>query len=173
RAVDAAYRAHPARAIDVVQLDYYDPVASHHLRFPRHRWDDTVHPGGLATWLRANAEPGLGVEVAENGLCNRVSGSQPQPRGDGWDRVRFLRANLAAVVASLEAGVPVTGYFHWTLADSYEWGSYQPRYGLYGVERRTDSVRLRDTDWFGGDAAGTYRRFADGLRAGDVDVLRR
>ena len=77
------------------------------------------------------------------------------------------------MVQSIEAGVPVTGYFHWTLADSYEWGSYQPRYGLYGVERRSDSVRLRDTDWFGGDAAGAYRRFADGLRAGDVDVLRR
>ena len=75
--------------------------------------------------------------MAENGLCNRVSGSQPQPRRDGWDRVRFLRANLAAVVQSIEAGVPVTGYFHWTLADSYEWGSYQPRYGLYGVERRS------------------------------------
>ncbi len=173
RAVDAAYRAHPARALDAVQIDYYDPVACHHLRVPRHRWDDRVHPRGLSTWLRANVEPGLGVEVAENGLCNRVSGNQPQPRGDGWDRVRFLRANLAAVVASIESGVPVTGYFHWTLADSYEWGSYQPRYGLYGVERRSDSVRLRDTDWFGGDAAGAYRRFADGLRAGDVDVLRR
>ena len=171
RAVDAVYRSSPA--VDVVQIDYYDPVACHHLRFPRHRWDDQVNARGLATWLRANAEPGVGVEVAENGICNRVSGSQPQPRRDGWDRVRFLRANLAAVVQSMEAGVPVTGYFHWTLADSYEWGSYQPRYGLYGVERRRHSVRLRDTDCFGGDAAGAYRRFADGLRAGDVDVLRR
>jgi beta-glucosidase/6-phospho-beta-glucosidase/beta-galactosidase len=73
-------------------------------------------------------------------------------------------------VAAVDAGVPVTGYFHWTLADCYEWGSYEPRFGLYGVDRERGG-RLGDLDSFGRDAAGAYRRLAEGLRAGDRSVL--
>jgi hypothetical protein len=67
--------------------------------------------------------------------------------------------------------VPVEAYFHWTLADNYEWGSYEPRFGLYGVDRRGGRAEWNDLDSMGGDAAGTFRRLADGLRAGDRSVL--
>ena len=73
------------------------------------------------------------------------------------------------MVAAIDEGIPVTGYFHWTLADSYEWGSYEARFGLYGVDRETG--RWSDVDSMGGDAAGAYRRLAQGLRAGDRSVL--
>ena len=92
------------------------------------------------------------------------------PRGDGWDRPRSLRAHLKAVVAALDEGLPVTGYFHWTLADCYEWGSYEPRFGLYGIDRER-GCRWSDLDSMGVDAAGAYRRLAEGLRAGDRSVL--
>jgi len=74
------------------------------------------------------------------------------------------------MVAAIDEGIPVTGYFHWTLADCYEWGSYEPRFGLYGVDRER-GVRWRDVDSMGGDAAGAFRRLAEGLRAGDRSVL--
>ncbi len=85
--------------------------------------------------------------------------------------MRYLRANVAAVVRAADEGVPVAGYFHWTLADNYEWGSYEPRFGLYGVDRE-HGLRWSDLDSMGGDAAGTFRRLADGVRAGDRSVLR-
>jgi hypothetical protein len=25
---------------------------------------------------------------------------------------------------------------HWSLVDNYEWGSYEPRFGIYGVDRK-------------------------------------
>jgi hypothetical protein len=56
------------------------------------------------------------------------------------------------------------------LVDNYEWGSYEPRFGVYGVDRER-GVRWLDTDSMGGDAAGTYRRLIAGLRAGDRSVL--
>jgi hypothetical protein len=73
-------------------------------------------------------------------------------------------------VAAGEEGIPVTAYFHWTLADCYEWGSYEPRFGLYGVDRERGG-RWSDLDSMGRDSAGAYRRLADGLRAGDRSVL--
>ncbi len=56
--------------------------------------------------------------------------------------------------------------------DGYEWGSYEPCFGLFGVDRSSaDRVRWLATDATGVDAAGTYRRLIAGLRAGDRSVL--
>jgi beta-glucosidase len=112
--------------------------------------------------------------VVENGLCNRVRNGRPYNRADGWDRPRYLRENIAAVVEAIDDGVPVTGYWHWSLVDNYEWGSYEPRFGLYGVDRHRGDHGMRwlGTDSMGGDAAGTYRRIISGLRDGDRSVLR-
>jgi beta-glucosidase len=182
RALGAVYESPSGRPLDLVSLNYYDPVAADHLCIPGHRtaggrtwapvgrhWDMAVRPERLLTYLRLNAWPGLDVEISENGLCNRLVGGRAWPRSDGWDRVRALRAHLKVMVAAIDEGIPVTGYFHWTLADSYEWGSYEARFGLYGVDRETG--RWSDVDSMGGDAAGAYRRLAQGLRAGDRSVL--
>lgn len=183
RALGAVDEGGFERPIDLVSVNYYDPVAADHLRVPGHRtaggrtwapigrhWDMAVRPEGLLTYLRLNASSGLDVEISENGLCNRVRRGRAWPRGDGWDRVRSLTAHLKVMVAALDEGIPVTGYFHWTLADCYEWGSYEPRFGLYGVDRERGG-RWSDVDSMGGDAAGAYRRLADALRAGDRSVL--
>ena len=183
RAVASVYDSPYHRPLDLVSLNYYDPVAADHLRVPGHRtaggrtwapvgrqWDMAVRPERLTTYLRLNAWSGLDIEISENGLCNRVRRGRAWPRADGWDRVRSLRAHLKAMVAALDEGIPVKGYFHWALADCYEWGSYEPRFGLYGVDRER-GCRWSDLDSMGGDAAGAYRRLAGALRAGDRSVL--
>jgi beta-glucosidase/6-phospho-beta-glucosidase/beta-galactosidase len=169
--------------LDVVGIDYYDPVASHHVQLPgartaagrswapgRELWDDIVEPPGLAAYSRANAVSGLDLWVVENGICNRVRRGRSYPRLDGWNRVDYLRQNMAAMVGAIDAGVPVGAYYHWTLADNYEWGSYEPRFGIHAVDRER-GVRVLDTDAMGSDAAGAYRRIIEGLRAGDRSVL--
>ncbi len=171
------------QTLDVVSLDYYDPVTSNHVRRPGRRtaggrswspggelWDDLVHPEGMPGYLAANRVPGLDLWVVENGLCNRVRGGRSYPRADGWDRARYIEANLAALVSSLDAGLPIGAYYHWTLADNYEWGSYEPRFGIFGVDRER-GVRVLDTDSLGMDAAGAYRRVIEGLRGGDRSVV--
>ena len=73
---------------------------------------------------------------------------------------------------AVAAGVPVRAYFHWSLMDNYEWGTYEPRYGLFGVDRSDPTaVRFMDTDAVGDDAAGEFARVVAGLRAGDRSVL--
>lgn len=184
RAIDAVYSSVHERTLDVVQLDYYDPETASHLQPPfmptagglwplpeRALWEDVPNPDGLSAYCAANAEDGLELWVVENGLCNRVRRGRSFPRRDGWDRPRYLRENLAAIVKSIAVGQPITGYWHWCLADNYEWGSYEPRFGLYGVDRER-SIRWSECDSMGKDSAGAYRRIVEGLKAGDDSVLR-
>lgn len=189
RALRAVYESPHERTLDVFGLDYYEPVSSRHFRLPGHRtaggrnllptrelWDDAPDPFGLSRWLVAQHEltPDLPIWVVENGLCNRVRRGRSFSREDGWDRPRYLRENVAAVVAAVDAGVPVEGYWHWSIVDNYEWGSYEPRFGLFGVDRHhgEHGYRWLETDALGDDAAGAYRRIIAGLRSGDRSVLR-
>ncbi|HEX3980012.1 MAG TPA: family 1 glycosylhydrolase, partial [Acidimicrobiales bacterium] len=138
RAVDAVYDSPFDRTLDVIGLDWYDPAVGRHFRLPGHRtsggrsalptralWDDVPDPVGLTRWLSAQRSlaPDLPLWVVENGLCNRVRDGHAYPRLDGWDRPRYLREHLTAVMAAVDEGVPVAGYWHWSLVDNYEWGS--------------------------------------------------
>jgi hypothetical protein len=190
--VEAIYSSRWERPLDVLGIDYYDPVAANHFHLPGRRgaggrswlpnadlWEDVVYPAGLTEYSRANlalsaeatgGERPLELWVVENGLCNRVRNGHSYERTDGWDRPRYLRENLAAVVRGLDAGLPIGAYLHWSLLDNYEWGSYQPRFGIHGVDRER-GAKVLATDSMGRDSAGAYRRLIEGLRAGDRSVL--
>ena len=187
-ALDALEASPHARTLDVLGIDWYDPMAARHFRVPGHRtaggrsaaparelWDDVPDPGGLARWLSVQHElaPGLALWVVENGLCNRVVDGRSYDRLDGWDRPRYLREHLAAVAAAVAAGLPVEGYWHWSLVDNYEWGSYEPRFGIHGVDRSRGprGGTWMESDAMGRDSAGVYRRLITGMRTGDRSVL--
>jgi beta-glucosidase/6-phospho-beta-glucosidase/beta-galactosidase len=134
-----------------------------------------AHPEGLRDWSRTEAalHAGLPLWVVENGMATRVVDGRPVARQDGWDRPRYLREHFGALVAAVEEEAPVTGYFHWSLVDNYEWGSYQPRFGIFGMARDAvaGTARWLDTDAAGDDAAGAFARLVRGLTAGDRSVL--
>ncbi len=192
-AIDAIYGSPHSLTLDALAIDFYDPVASNHVTLPGHStaggrsmapggelWDEKVDPGGLCTYVRANAELSaeasnnraspLELWIVENGMCNRVRRGRSFDRIDGWDRPKFLRENLRAVVDAVDLGLPVGAYLHWSLVDNYEWGSYEPRFGIHGVDRERNN-RVLDTDSMGRDAAGAYRSLIERLRAGDRTVL--
>jgi beta-glucosidase/6-phospho-beta-glucosidase/beta-galactosidase len=171
------------RPLDATGFDWYDPVAAHALRLPGRRtaggrqwapsrpiWDVLADPAGLTRWCRDQHElvPGLPLWVVENGLCTRVRNGRNHARGDGWDRPRYLAEHVAAVVDAVAAGVPVTAYLHWSLVDNYEWGSYEPRFGIFGLDRSRGprGFRWLDTDADGRDSAAAYRRLIAWARQG-------
>jgi len=183
RTVAAVYASPHECTQDVTQIDFYNPTISSHLRLPGHRtsggrnlqpsrllWDDPPDPPAFAHLTRLNQRGDRPVWVVENGLCNRVRNGRSYPRVDGWTRPRYLKEHLAQLVRLVDAGVPVGAYFHWTLADNYEWGSYEPRFGLYGVDRERGLV-WSDDDAMGEPAAAAYREIVEGLKAGDRTVL--
>ena len=184
--LDALYAGPHPRPLDVGALDWYDPVSSHAVRWPGHRtaggrswdpsralWDFPADPHGMRSWCADQHRllEGLPLWIAENGMATRVADGHALARVDGLDRPRYLREHLGAVVAALQGGVPVAAYLHWSLVDNFEWGSYEPRFGIFGMERLADGARWLDTDAQGRDSAGAYRRLIAGLREGDVRVL--
>ena len=61
-------------------------------------------------------------------------------------RVRFLHDHLAAVLAGIDAGVPVLGYCHWSFMDNFEWAlGYAQRFGLVHVDYETLERTVKDS----------------------------
>jgi beta-glucosidase len=74
--------------------------------------------------------PNLPIYVTENGCANPHT-DQEAAQTDQF-RVEFLQAYLGALEqARLQDGVPVQGYFCWSLLDNFEWAyGYSKRFGL-------------------------------------------
>jgi beta-glucosidase len=87
------------------------------------------------------------ILVTENGAA---FDDRPNSGGrvhDG-DRIAYLRDHVDAARAAIAAGVPLGGYFVWSLLDNFEWAEgYSKRFGLvyvdFATQRRTpkDSAR--------------------------------
>jgi beta-glucosidase len=77
------------------------------------------------------------IHVTENGC-----GAADEPAADGnvydTDRVMFLRNYLTQLQRATAEGVPVKGYFQWSLMDNFEWGDgFGTRFGLVYVDFKT------------------------------------
>jgi len=57
---------------------------------------------------------------------------------DDQDRIDYLHDHLQQVHRAIEAGVPVNGYFAWSLFDNFEWAyGYSKRFGIIRVNYET------------------------------------
>jgi beta-glucosidase len=113
-------------------------------------WD--IDADGLVeVLLRLHREyPALPLYVTENGAA-----FEDKVESDGRihdeRRVTYLDQHLRACRRAADAGVPIQGYFAWSLLDNFElaWG-YSQRFGLYYVDY--DSQRRLPKDsalWYG------------------------
>ena len=74
-------------------------------------------------------------------------------------RIAYYQRHLAELRATIDRGVPVEGYFCWSLLDNFEWTfGYRPRFGLVHVDYATQQRIVKDSGrWFarllGGRAA--------------------
>jgi beta-glucosidase len=56
------------------------------------------------------------------------------------DRIMYLRNYLLQLQRATSEGVPVAGYFLWSLIDNFEWADgYEKRFGLYRVDFDTQA----------------------------------
>jgi len=93
-----------------------------------YEWD--IHPEGLRDVLRwAYRRYRRPIYVTENGVADRMDTL----------RTRYLRSHLEELHNAISLdGVPVRGYYYWTLMDNFEWSDgYKIRFGLYSVDRET------------------------------------
>jgi beta-glucosidase len=77
------------------------------------------------------------IYITENGTS---ADDTPDAAGriDDLDRVMFLREYLTQLRRATSEGVPVRGYFVWSLLDNFEWvDGYATRFGLHYVDYKT------------------------------------
>jgi beta-glucosidase len=84
------------------------------------------------------------IYITENGgpFTHEPDAEGSEPAIDGiendTDRIVWTRAYLNQLQRATAEGVPVRGYFHWSLMDNFEWsGGLRPRFGLYSVNYET------------------------------------
>jgi beta-glucosidase len=79
----------------------------------------------------------LPIYITENGAAfEDVLGDGD--RVDDQDRIGFFDVHLRACAQAIEAGVPVKGYFAWSLLDNFEWSwGYARRFGMVYVDYPT------------------------------------
>ena len=112
--------------------------------------DPSSYPHMFSNWLTIGPEalywlPKLAAQVwnlkeiyiTENGAS---SADVVAPDGQVYDtdRVMYLRNYLTQLHRAVSEGVPVKGYFLWSLLDNYEWADgYEKRFGITYVDFTT------------------------------------
>jgi len=103
-------------------------------------------PDALAINLRRYwARYQMPLLVTENGIAT----------DDDERRIAYVTGALQGLKAAVSDGVDVLGYCYWSLLDNYEWGSFEPTFGLIGVDRHGDFARTPKPSlaWLGRVAA--------------------
>ncbi|MGW3346180.1 family 1 glycosylhydrolase [Nonomuraea rubra] len=94
----------------------------------RHAWEATGHTPVLVT---------------ENGIAT----------ADDTRRIAYTSEALGHLFAAMDDGVEVRGYLHWSALDNFEWGHWEPTFGLIAVDRETFERHPKPSlAWLGGVA---------------------
>jgi beta-glucosidase len=139
-----------AARLDFIGVNYYTrevvrcgsggrPITVRDPASPRTEMGWEIYPRGLTEMLLRLHEEyrPRAIYVTENGAAF------PDSReGDGSvqdsARCSYLGDHLDALAQAVSAGVPVRGYFAWSLLDNFEWAhGYSKRFGLVYVDYKT------------------------------------
>ena len=125
----------------------------------------SLQPAGLpVTAMNWLVEPGSIRELLVR-VVHPVTGPMPlyiTENGSAWhdyvtadgkvhdpERIAYLRGHLEALHAAIADGVPLKGYFAWSLTDNFEWAEgYAKRFGLAFVDFATQQRILKDSGEF-------------------------
>lgn len=95
--------------------------------------DYEFYPAALGAVLRRVAKDFKGeLIVTENGIAT----------ADDTRRIAFINAATDGVKSCMADGLPVKGYFYWSLLDNFEWQKgYSMTFGLIAVDRKNGQIR--------------------------------
>jgi beta-glucosidase len=83
------------------------------------------------------------------------------PDGSVEDQARldYLEQHISAVATAAQEGVPVTGYFAWSLLDNFEWAEgFAKRFGIVYVDFETQQRVVKASGhWYAGLLAASHQ----------------
>jgi beta-galactosidase len=110
-----------------------------------------IHPDGLVDVVRMVHEraPELPIFITENGAAYADAvGADGQV--DDEERRHYFELHTAACADAVAEGLPLKGYFAWSLLDNFEWAfGYSRRFGIVYVDYETQARTVKKSGlWF-------------------------
>jgi beta-glucosidase len=109
-----------------------------------------VYPDGLRVLLELLHQKYApkAIYITENGAAY-----EDVLRADGTvqdeARQRYLQRHFCAAHAALQMGVPLRGYFVWSLLDNFEWTyGYSQRFGIIYIDYATQQRHIKQSGYF-------------------------
>jgi beta-glucosidase len=85
------------------------------------------------------------IYITENGT-SFMDGPDENGRVADTRRLHYLRDHFAAARRAMDNGVPLAGYFVWSLMDNFEWAKgYKQRFGVVWVDYETQQRIPKDS----------------------------
>lgn len=158
-----------ATPIDFVGLNYYRRIVTRNTDVPEDQnlpqtlfpspeskknysemgWE--VYPEGLLNVLgRFHFEYHIPkIYITENG-CSYSDAPGSDGRVRDTFRIHYLREHLRVAHKAIEMGIPLAGYFVWSLLDNFEWAhGYAQRFGIVWVDYETQQRIIKDSGhWY-------------------------
>jgi beta-glucosidase len=110
-----------------------------------------IKPDGLTNLLSAVYErydlpP---CYITENGACYNM-GVEADGKIHDAPRCAYLEDHIGKVADAIDAGIPMRGYFAWSLMDNFEWAEgYEMRFGIVHVDYETQVRTIKDSGhWY-------------------------
>jgi len=102
------------------------------------------------------------IYITENGT-SFMDGPDESGRIPDSRRISYLRDHFAAAHRAMQNGIPLAGYFVWSLMDNFEWAKgYQQRFGVVWVDYETQQRTPKDSaKWYSGVIADNGFASAD------------
>jgi beta-glucosidase len=125
------------------------PAAENDENYTEMGWE--VYPDGLLRVLgRIHFEYQIPkIYVTENGASySDAPGEDRRVRDER--RTQYLREHLRVAHKAIQMGVPLAGYFVWSLFDNFEWAfGYTQRFGIVWIDYETQERIIKDSGhWF-------------------------
>ena len=147
------HRVEGLRGTDFIGIDYYTRIL---VRFNEKEnlnmeflpcqnctdFDWEIYPAGIgevASWIFQKYR--VPIYILENGIADAADNK----------RAKFISDHVRELWKAINiCGVPVKGYYHWSLIDNFEWArGYSMRFGLYEVNYQTKQrIRRKSADIF-------------------------
>jgi beta-glucosidase len=85
------------------------------------------------------------IIISENG-ASYADGPDSDGSVHDQRRIDYLDAHIRQVGKAIEAGIPVSGYYLWSLMDNFEWSmGYSQRFGIIHVDYETQKRTIKDS----------------------------
>ena len=121
------------------------PAEKNYSNFTDVDWE--IYPDGLFGMLSRvyfNYQPAK-IYITENG-ASYADGPDANGRVADIHRLNYLKRHFAAAQRAIQAGVPLAGYFVWSLMDNFEWAKgYEKRFGIVWVDYQTQQRFPKDS----------------------------